>query len=78
VAVEGVDSLVVLEIEVQEEVDGRWIGSIPSIPGCLVYGKDKASAVRSVMGLALRVMGERVEYGEVDVPLGSGLRFEAA
>jgi predicted RNase H-like HicB family nuclease len=53
-----------LSIEIELEDDGRWIAEIPQLPGVLAYGvtPDEASAQAEI--LALRVLAERLEYGE--------------
>jgi predicted RNase H-like HicB family nuclease len=50
-------------IEVEQEVDGRWIAEVPDLPGVLVYGKSREEAVRKVQALSLRVLAERLENG---------------
>lgn len=54
-----------IETELETE-SGRWIAEIPTIPGCLAYGTDRDDAIRQVVTLALRVIAERVELGEMD------------
>ena len=53
-----------LEIETEQEVDGRWIAEVPGIPGVLAYGETQDRAVAMVKALALRVLAERLEAGE--------------
>lgn len=36
------------KIEVEQEVDGRWIVEVMDIPGVMVYGEDKVQAVAKV------------------------------
>ena len=48
-------------IEIEREVDGRWIAEIPSLPGVLAYGKTKQLALARVKALALRVIADRIE-----------------
>ena len=45
-----------LKIEVEREVDGRWIAEIIDLPGCMVYGGTQADAVAKAIALALRVL----------------------
>jgi predicted RNase H-like HicB family nuclease len=52
-------------IEIEQEKDGRWIAEIPQIPGAMVYGQTREQAVSRVEALALRVLAERLEHGEV-------------
>jgi predicted RNase H-like HicB family nuclease len=53
-----------LTIELDREVDGRWIADIPEIPGVLVYGSSREEAIAKVQALALRVIAEEIEHGE--------------
>ena len=50
-----------IEVEVDREVDGRWIAEVPSLPGVLAYGSTEAEARRKVPALALRVLADRIE-----------------
>ena len=52
-------------IEIEQEKDGRWIAEIPQIPGAMVYGGTREEAVSRVEALALRVLAERIEHGEM-------------
>ena len=51
-------------IETEREEDGRWIAEVMEIPGAMVYGATMDEAVVKVQALALRVLAERLEYGE--------------
>lgn len=53
-----------LDIEIEQEEDGRWIAAVPDLPGVMVYGATRAEAVSHVEALALRVLAERIEHGE--------------
>jgi predicted RNase H-like HicB family nuclease len=57
-------NLFVMRIEVEQEVDGRWIAEIPELPGTLVYGASKEESLAKVQALALRVLADRLEHGE--------------
>ena len=48
-------------IEFEQEVDGRWIAEIPTLPGVLVYGATKQEAEYKVEALALRVIADKIE-----------------
>ena len=50
-----------LEIEFEQEDDGRWIAEIPSLPGVMVYGASKHEAHSKVQALALRVIADQIE-----------------
>jgi len=51
-------------VEVEQEVDGRWIAEVPALPGVLAYGQSREEAVRRAQILSLRVLAERLEHGE--------------
>uniref|UniRef100_Q3ATE7 HicB-like antitoxin of toxin-antitoxin system domain-containing protein n=1 Tax=Chlorobium chlorochromatii (strain CaD3) TaxID=340177 RepID=Q3ATE7_CHLCH len=51
-------------IEVDQEIDGRWIAEILEIPGVLKYGNSQHEAIAQAEALALRVLAERIEEGE--------------
>lgn len=53
-----------LKIETEQELDGRWIAEVPSLPGVLAYGKNESDANSNVQALALRVLADRLEHGE--------------
>jgi predicted RNase H-like HicB family nuclease len=57
-----------LRVEIEPEVDGRWIAEIPELPGVMVYGSTRDDALAKVQALSLRVLAERIENGE-SVPL---------
>ena len=62
-------------VEFDREEDGRWIATVPELPGVSCYGATRAEALASVEALALRVIADRIEHGEA--PAGS-LTFIAA
>jgi len=51
-------------VEVDQEVDGRWIAEVPELPGVLAYGQTREEAVRRAQARSLRVLAERLENGE--------------
>ena len=53
-----------LNIELEQETDGRWIAEIDELNGVLVYGETREDAIRKVKTLALRVIADRLENGE--------------
>lgn len=55
-----------LRVELEREEDGRWIAEIPSMPGVMAYGDTRDDALRAVEALALRVLADRLESGEID------------
>jgi predicted RNase H-like HicB family nuclease len=52
-------------IEFEQEQDGRWIAEVIDIPGVLVFGKTRDEAMLKAQALALRVLAERIDLGEV-------------
>jgi predicted RNase H-like HicB family nuclease len=57
--------LITFKIEVEQEEDGRWLAEVLELPGVLAYGESQEAAVSRVQALALRVVAERIEHGEV-------------
>ena len=53
-----------MKIEIDREVDGRWIAEITDLPGVMAYGDSQADAVAKAKALALRVMADRLDHGE--------------
>jgi predicted RNase H-like HicB family nuclease len=49
-----------INIETEQETDGRWIAERVDIPGCLAYGETKKEAIENVRALA-QEMTERIE-----------------
>ena len=64
-------------VETEREDDGRWIAEIVEIPGAMTYGSTIEEATAKVQALALRVLAERLEHGEVGPEL-INLSFQAA
>ncbi len=54
-----------MKVEIEREEDGRWISEIPELPGVMAYGRSREEAISKVKALALRVMADRLEHGEV-------------
>lgn len=54
-------------IETEMETDGRWIAGIPALPGVLTYGETKSRAVSRATALALQVVADRIEHGEIEI-----------
>jgi predicted RNase H-like HicB family nuclease len=52
-------------VETEKEDDGRWIAEVPELPGVLVYGETREQARANAQALALRVVAERLEHGEM-------------
>ena len=56
---------IALTVEIDREVDGRWMAEVPELSGVMAYGETELDAVRNVEALALRVLAGRVEHGEI-------------
>ncbi|NJD61328.1 MAG: type II toxin-antitoxin system HicB family antitoxin [Deltaproteobacteria bacterium] len=67
----------ILVVEIEQEVDGRWIAEIGALPGVMAYGKTAGEAQGKVQALALRVLADRIEHGEAGTDL-LNITFEAA
>jgi predicted RNase H-like HicB family nuclease len=64
-------------IETEQEDDNRWIAEILEISGVLVYGNTQQQAITKAQSLALRVIADKLEHGEMDFGLTS-FEFVAA
>ena len=63
-----------LKFEVEQETDGRWIAEVMDLPGVMAYGDSAEEAIARVKALALRVLADRLEYGDLIVePISFGL-----
>ena len=56
-----------IRVEIERELDGRILASVPELPGVMAYGVTEAEAVRKVKSIALQVLADMIESGE-DVP----------
>ena len=54
-----------LTIQTEREDDGRWIAEVPMLPGAMAYGASREEALARVQALALRVLADRLENGEL-------------
>jgi hypothetical protein len=57
-----------LEIEFEQETDGRWIAEVPALPGVMAYGASRELAGQRVAVLARRVQAQ----GFLPLPAGEG------
>jgi predicted RNase H-like HicB family nuclease len=53
-----------LTVEVEQEVDDRWLAEIPELSGVLAYGHTRPEAIARAQALALRVIADRLDHGE--------------
>jgi predicted RNase H-like HicB family nuclease len=67
-----------LTIELDRENDGRWIASVPELPGVHVYGASRDDAVAKAQAQALSVLADEIEHGERDARTLMALTFEAS
>jgi predicted RNase H-like HicB family nuclease len=52
-------------VEYEQEEDGRWIAEVVELPGVMVYGDTREEALAKAQALALRVVAERLDHGEM-------------
>lgn len=55
----------VLHIVCDQEDDGRHMAVVPELPGTMCYGQTPFEAMAKAQALALRVLAERLETGEI-------------
>jgi len=68
-----------LTVELDREVDGRWIAEVVDLPGVLVYGATRDEALAAAEALALRVVADKLEHGEAPaLPLDLSFVVNAA
>ena len=65
-----------IRVELEREIDGRTLASVPDLPGVMAYGSSEEEAVRKVKSIALQVMAEMIESCE-PVPEPLELLFAA-
>ena len=65
-----------IRVEVEREVDGRILASVPDLPGVMAYAATEAEAIRKVKAIALQVLAEMIESGE-EVPESLRVLFAA-
>jgi hypothetical protein len=53
-----------LTIELDREVDGRWIAEVPEL-NVLLYGDAKPDAVQRVQPAAREIVFDRIAHGEL-------------
>ncbi|GET35285.1 type II toxin-antitoxin system HicB family antitoxin [Microseira wollei] len=52
-------------IDIEQEEDGRFLAEVLGMPGVLAYGETREEAIARVQALALRVIADKLEHGEV-------------
>ena len=63
-----------LTIRLLRETDGRWIADVQELPGVTVYGSTQDEATLKAKALALRVIADEIEHGEL-VPAADTVQF---
>ena len=53
-----------MQVEIEQEEDGRWIAEVPALPGAMAYGASKEEAISKVEALVLRAIADKLEHGE--------------
>jgi predicted RNase H-like HicB family nuclease len=53
-----------LTIEIDRELDGRWIAEVPEL-NVLLYGDSKQDAVQRVQSAAREIVLDRIAHGEL-------------
>ena len=66
-----------LTIRLLRETDGRWIADVSELPGVTVYGASAEEATLKAKALALHVIAEEIEHGEMKAPADT-LQFSVA
>jgi predicted RNase H-like HicB family nuclease len=53
-----------LQVEIEREEDGRYLASVPDLPGVMAYGETEEFALRKAKAIALQVLADMIENGE--------------
>lgn len=65
-----------LTIELDREVDGRWIAEVPEL-NVLLYGATRQEAIQRAESAALEILSDRIAHGELP-PEAGGAVFDVA
>ena len=65
-----------LTIELDREVDGRWIAEVPEL-NVLLYGDSKQDAIQRVQAAAREIVLDRIAHGEL-LPESANAIFDVA
>jgi predicted RNase H-like HicB family nuclease len=60
----GVVEIQPLQIDIECEEDGRFLASVPELPGVMAYGDTREAALRKAKAIALQVLADMMESGE--------------
>jgi predicted RNase H-like HicB family nuclease len=50
-----------LHLEIEREDDGRFLASVPALPGVMAYGNTPEAAQRKVKAIALQILADMIE-----------------
>jgi predicted RNase H-like HicB family nuclease len=53
-----------LTVELDREVDGRWIAEVPEL-NVLLYGDSRQDAIQRAQSAALEIVLDRIAHGEL-------------
>jgi predicted RNase H-like HicB family nuclease len=53
-----------IRVELERENDGRFLASVPDLPGVMAYGSSEEEAARKVKSIALQILADMIESGE--------------
>jgi predicted RNase H-like HicB family nuclease len=56
-----------IRVDVKREADGRWLATVPDLPGVLAYGSTEVEAIRKARAMALEVVADLLASSE-DAP----------
>jgi len=54
-----------LNLEVEQEEDGRWLAEVLELPGAMAYGASADEAMVKAEALAFRALAKPLEHGEI-------------
>lgn len=53
-----------LQIDIDIEEDGRFLASVPALPGVMAYGETREAAIRKAKTIALQILADMADSGE--------------
>jgi predicted RNase H-like HicB family nuclease len=53
-----------VQIDIEREEDGRFLASVPELPGVMAYGDTEDAALRKAKTVALQVLADMIESGD--------------
>ena len=56
------------QIDIEREGDGRFLASVPELPGVMAYGDTTEAALRKAKAIALQVLADMIESGDELLP----------